>query len=258
MNYNIITQTAKSTLISIAMFLCILLIVIIQGCNGAPCCPEIEYFYTQEEWICPNCPDAGARLFYKIHFTELTENGKKDCDSKEVQLMGLRNLTDNSGIHPDGKFIKTGTGIYENAGGGTFIQVSKTSTIRLTVTGEEGCDAANKEVTIRVVTEGDSQKICFPHNDLPWPQGLWKGTTNIFGTGVIVHSIKNPNLFDISVTHNGITATNLKPSGISAIHRGQTASGSWAIQIDDKTEYQKFIQSSKELCVIVFLSCKCP
>ncbi|MEE4311424.1 MAG: hypothetical protein V2J62_06095 [candidate division KSB1 bacterium] len=237
--------------------LSILIIIGFMKCNGVPCCPEIEYFYTQQEWICAKCPDSGARLFYKFNYTKYGNGAKKPCDGPG--LMGLKNMTYHMSIDPDGKFIKTGTGTYVNASGGTFLKVDKTSTIRLIITGDKECDAATKEVQIRVVAPGDKHKLCFPHNDLPWPQGFWTGKTNVFGQGVVVHHIENPNPFSISVTLDGITAPSIRPNQTSNIHKGKPASGTWTFQIDSKAEYNTFIQSGAEsLCVIVYLDCNCP
>jgi hypothetical protein len=235
----------------------------LHGCNGCtPCCPKILNFTSNRQWLCADCPDAQALLF----FTVVYEKEGAPCDLSGG-LIGLK-VKDGKGLNPS-YIVKNPSkpGLYENKPGGVPVragrnfELPKTSTITLTATGDDGCPAATQDIEIKVVESKSREKLCFPHNDLPPAQGLWTGTSDIFSVGVAVDYVENPNPFVIQVTHAGPTvkiAPSTDPNPKTFGFKDLPANGKWSIQIPDPGDYQKFLASGKELCVIVGLKCICP
>jgi len=244
--------------------LIIQIIIHFMGCNdGGPCCPKlVDSLKVSPEWVCPMCPDAGTRLFYKIAFLKQKEDGIEPCEPSN-KILQLKNITEGK-ILTNNYFVahKTISGVYENPTGGAWIMVNKKSKIELLAVGENGCDTVKDYIEIKVVEKGSYQDLCFPYTDPQAGslQGSWTGQTNIFGTGVVVDSIANMNTNKvmINVTHNGITAMNVLYRSGSVVHKGLPANGQWTLEISNTNDYQKFIQSGeKSLCVRVYLGCKC-
>ena len=254
----------RTLITAMALFIIASGVVVYLGCNGeGPCCPEIvEEMKAMPLWICPLCPDSGARLFYKISYQKQTDKGLQPCDPS-TKTLELKNLETNKVIQ--GNFFEkhaTIPGVYQNPSGGAFIQVNKTSTIELTAIGEKGCDLKTSTCVVKVVEVGSYHDLCFPYTDphAGSMQGSWTGNTKIFGFGVVVQSVENINKsrVTINVTHNGVTAMNLAPRTHSNVHNGLPANGQWTLEIPDNAQYQKFINSGeKSLCVRVYITCKC-
>jgi hypothetical protein len=240
----------------------ILAVLPLTACKEAAlCCGKIEDFRSQFEYICPQCPDAGTRLYYKIVYTS---NGKpgctpgtEGCQGLDTPLMGIKNITTNTGVSAN--FVETAKGVMENPSGGMTFLTDQICTLRLIASGNTGCPTETKDITIKVVEPGMRHRLCFPHNDLPQGQGFWTGKTQIFGTGVVIDYIQNPNPFRIKVTLNGITTPQaLAQDETSNLYHHKSPNGTWSIEIPNSSDYQNQVTGGKKVCVIVYLTCKCP
>lgn len=233
-----------------AIVIGILILLPLTGCNE-PCCPEIKKFLPAHDWV---CPDRGAQLFFTVAFIS-----EGFCDPPNaLQSIKIQNITSPADYLQPSDVSHVSTGIYQNMPSGVIIpRLEKTSTIRLTATGEGGC-TDTKDIVINVVDKhGRSyHDLCCPYFA---PKDHWKINTKIFGPGVYIDKIENKNPCDITVTHLPKTVGLLKhnpPSNISPPSfqlRGHDPNGEWIIEIFDEECKGRYY--NKDVCVRVYLMC---
>jgi len=239
--------------------LCIVFVVglILLNCKGEPCCPKIEFFKAKYKWLCKAC-DPVNRLFFKITYKT---DGKKGCQFSGPGLMQLKNVTENK-TYSTSNFKNTGTGVWENIPGGAMATVADDSTIKLIASGDNECaqPVDEKEIEVKVVRHFtvSSETLCFKYNDNPWPAGFWEGTTDIFGPGVVAFRVVNVNPWAVRFTHKGITTPqDIGPGMTSDIFQKTSPNGKWVISIPNKNFFNQAVDSGRELCVRIMLSCNC-
>jgi len=259
------TVTIGATVfISIALFLPL-------GC--LPCCPKIvtgHEFRSVEKFVCPECPDNRVHLYFKVRYAKEKPDGTDDgkCAPKD-HVIGVQMCTGNT-FNPHSSIFKhpeQGFMVCENPSGGYFQTVrppnqddGRRIKIRLVATGDKKCkeNVLRRYVTVKAASRGDNHLLCFPFNDMPSGSVYWMGNADVFGKGVIVTHVVNQNPFSIHVYHAGEEAKNLGSGQMSNAHRDTVASGRWVLDIADPGVRAQYIREQKELCVRVYVTCRCP
>lgn len=244
-----------------------------------PCCPKIvtgHDFRSIEKFVCPDCSDARVHLLYKFQNLKKTDEGLIPCvpnanpNSSVVQMISIKPKKGSlHNPHSPSATHKVNYYTFENPADGYFLTLkpdnladnNKDIVVSLAIQGENKCQPSNwlyQYVTIKAASRGDNHLLCFPHNDMPSGSAHWMGNADVFGKGVIVTRIVNQNPFPIHVYHAGEEARDLGSGQTSTAHRDTAASGRWVLDIADPIVRAQYSREQKELCVRVFVTCRCP